>query len=63
MTPDGTQSIKDVGEGGCKYLGILNSEKIKESEMKGSSRREYLRKNDFNQEESTEGQEQDQGNE
>lgn len=32
MTPDGTQSIKDVGEGGCKYLGILKEE----SEMKGS---------------------------
>ena len=41
--PDG-ERIKKNDENGYKYLGILEYNKIKESKMKESFRREYLRR-------------------
>ena len=41
--PDG-QDMKGIDESGYKYLGILQTDKIKEKEMKGKFRKEYLRR-------------------
>ena len=38
------ESIKEVGDKGYKYLGILELDKIKEKEMKELFRKEYLRR-------------------
>ena len=41
--PDG-QHIKDIDETGYTYLGILETDKIKEKEMKEKFNKEYLRR-------------------
>ena len=41
--PDG-QHMKDIDETGYTYLGILETDKIKEKEMKEKFSREYLRR-------------------
>ena len=38
------KSIKETGDEGYKYLGILELDKIKEKEMKELFRKEYLRR-------------------
>ena len=39
-----SETIKEVGDEGYKYLGILELDKIKEKEMKELFRKEYLRR-------------------
>ena len=36
--------MKDVDESGCKYLGVLQAENVKNCEMKDKVRTEYLRR-------------------
>ena len=41
--PDGN-NIKDIDEIGCKYLGIIEGEKIKHQEMKEKVKKEYIKR-------------------
>ena len=41
--PDGTM-MRNIEEGGCKYLGILKADGIKPDEMKEQLKKEYIRR-------------------
>ena len=41
--PDGNY-IKDIDETGCRYLGIIESEEIKNQEMKEKIKKEYIKR-------------------
>ena len=43
----GGEKIRDIEEGGYKYLGILGYDKEKEQEMKDKFRNEYFRRTKF----------------